>query len=49
LQKAPDKPIVFNFVAEWPSDTQAVKLVVRDSTNDNIGTAQISKDRIKLR
>ena len=49
LQKAPDKPIVFNFVAELPSDTQAVKLVVRDSTNGNVGTAQISKDRIKLR
>ena len=49
LQKAPDKPIVFNFVAELPSDTQAVKLVVRDSTNGNIGTAQISKDSIKLR
>jgi VWFA-related protein len=49
LQKAADKPIVFNFVAELPADTQAVKLVVRDSTNGNIGTAEIAKDGIKLR
>jgi len=49
LHKASDQPIIFNFVAELPPHTQTIKLVVRDSTNGAIGTAQIQKDGIKLR
>lgn len=49
FRKPSDKPVVFSFVAELPRDTHYVKVVVRDSTNGNIGTTDISKDAIKLR
>ena len=49
FRKPSDKPVVFSFVAELPRDTHYVKVVVRDSTNGNIGTTNISKDTIKLR
>jgi VWFA-related protein len=49
VRKPSDKPVVFSFVAELPRDTHYVKVVLRDSTNGNIGTTDISKDAIKLR
>ena len=45
--KPSDKPVVFNFVAELPKDTRLVKVVVRDSTNGNIGTAEITREALK--
>ena len=48
-KKAFSKPVAFNLVAELPSDTRFVKVVVRDSSNGNIGTAEIQRGEIRAR
>jgi hypothetical protein len=49
FRKLAGKPVIFNFLAELPKDTNFVKVVVRDPANGNIGSTQIDKNAIKLR
>ena len=44
-----NKPVTFSVASTLPPDTRHVKIVVLDSTNEHIGTADVPREALTLR